>query len=315
MAAPVRNRPLRRYTVVINEAALQRCCPDIDLWADHDATWAALVGGLLERSRHGAGIPIVWFVGQFELGEAGAFDAGNKHAQCYLVLGKSVRFTAVKRLLPGAHLDVSAGDDDANFAYCTKESTRIAGPYAHGKRPAGQGSRSDIADAVAAIGGGANLRAYVLVHPGIIRYWSSFARFQAAGFKHRAAADPPCIYWCWGETGTGKTLWAANKAGDDVHWLAPATQRQWWDGYRQQGTLVIDEYRPTGGGLSFFYLLRLFDCRPILTEIKGAFIPFNSHTIILTTPLSPQDTFADHTVGDINQLLRRITHIKHFTLP
>ena len=59
------------------------------------------------------------------------------------------------------------------------------------------------------------------------------------------------------------------------------------------------------------FLLQLLDRYPLMVEIKGEMIPFNSPIIIITTPRSPENTFVN--IGeDINQLLRRISEQKNF---
>ncbi len=303
----------RRWCCTFNEAALVQCVPDIvDLWADVKATWCGLRDGLLERAGHGRGLPIKFFGGQFERGEGRAPGAGNRHFQAYLVVGRPARLPQVKGLAPGAHLEIARGSDQQNLEYCNKEDTRLWGPFEHGDRALlGQGVRTDIAAAVAAIGGGADLGDYVMEHPGALKYWSSLSKLQASRFKHRRSADPPPdVYWCYGATGTGKSKWAAESCTpEEQYWKPPGNK--WWDGYHQQSTIIIDDYR-AGGDINFKWLLRLMDRNPLLVEVKHDFIAFSSAKIIITTPLSPVDTFSYRSEEDINQLLRRITEVKKF---
>ncbi len=298
------------YTV--NEGA--EAYPDIGDPADYDAAWKRFRDGVLGRAedsgRHG--IRVLYLGGQFERGgEAAAAGADDGHLQVYGHLGRPVRFPQAAALVPGAHVEAAHAGADACIAYCTKEDTRIGGPYSHGDAGRlGQGSRSDVAEAVAAIGAGTAVGPWVLQHPTSLRYWSGLEKLRASCFTARGSDVAPKVTWCWGSTGSGKSLWAAHQASPGETYWKPGNAK-WWDGYGQQAVCIIDDYRPKDG-MSFNALLRLLDRFPLLIEVKGAYLHFKSDHIIITTPLTPQRTFAEHTREDIAQLLRRITTIKHF---
>lgn len=66
------------------------------------------------------------FVWQIERGEVG----GNRHIQAYVVFKRNIRFNAVRALIPGAHIERCYGSHEQCVAYCTKEETRLEGPWA-----------------------------------------------------------------------------------------------------------------------------------------------------------------------------------------
>ncbi len=307
-----RARPARRWMVTVNDGA--ECFPDIGLPADHDAAWVRFRDGVLGRAKDSGrrGIDVLYVGGQFERGgAAAAAGADDEHLQVYLHVGRPVRFTQAARLVPGAHVEAAIGRAEQCIAYCSKEESRIAGPYSHGDAGAlGQGSRNDVADAVAAIAGGADIGKWVIEHPSALKLWSSLEKLRASTFKPRSSEAAPNVTWCWGGTGTGKSKWAAEQAPQDDTYWKPSNPK-WWDGYAQQSVCIIDDYRPKDG-LSFKEMLNLLDRYPFPIEIKGTYTQFNTPHIIITTPCTPQDTFAGHTDEDIAQLLRRITTIKHF---
>jgi hypothetical protein len=117
------------------------------------------------------------------------------------------------------------------------------------------------------------------------------------------------VFWCYGETGSGKSRWASEQY-PTAYWKAPTSK--WWCGYDQHDAVIIDDYRRDFS--TFGDLLRLFDRYPLIVETKGGSVQFLAKTIVVTTPKNPRDTWDSRTEEDIQQLLRRITEIKHFAI-
>lgn len=127
----------------------------------------------------------------------------------------------------------------------------------------------------------------------------------------RDYAKPPCILWCHGPTGAGKTrccyeLGLALQDGESP-FSVPDHELRWFDGYHGQKVALIDDLRAKK--LSFGFLLRLLDRYPMPVPIKGGFVQWNPDVICITTPCDPENTFvtrALHKPEDIRQLTRRI---------
>lgn len=116
-------------------------------------------------------------------------------------------------------------------------------------------------------------------------------------------------YWLSGATGTGKSRWV-HQNFPDAYWkpcLGP-----WFDGYVNQETVVIDDYRVDAKDhTSLRWLLRLVDRYPLQVPIKGAFVNFAAKRVIITSPHSLEDsfrTFSECYQEDLHQLLRRFPH-------
>ena len=76
--------------------------------------------------------------GQFEKGEN-----GTEHIQFFLQFTKQKRLTWLKNHDPRAHFEPVLKDNGA-AEYCNKESTRIAGPWTFGIRPARRNKAGDV---------------------------------------------------------------------------------------------------------------------------------------------------------------------------
>lgn len=70
-----------------------------------------------------------YFIGQLERGES-----GTPHLQILYQHPTKVRPTAIKKLFERAHIEI-ARDPRACIKYCSKEETRIDGPWTHGDAP------------------------------------------------------------------------------------------------------------------------------------------------------------------------------------
>lgn len=86
--------------------------------------------------------------------------AGRLHTHLYLRGHQPLSFTQLSAWFPGWHLEKRKGTEAQAIAYCTKEESRVWGPFEHGEK-AQQGRRSDLESALAAIKGGQGIRAVI----------------------------------------------------------------------------------------------------------------------------------------------------------
>jgi len=71
--------------------------------------------------------------------------AGTRHLQGYIQLKVKKRLKWLRdNINDRAHYEVSKGSPDSNYKYCTKEDTRLNGPYEYGEITKGAGRRKDL---------------------------------------------------------------------------------------------------------------------------------------------------------------------------
>lgn len=116
------------------------------------------------------------------------------------------------------------------------------------------------------------------------------------------------VFWFYGPTGTGKSKSAFDR--DPTAYWKPATSK-WWNGYEGHEAVIIDDYRRDF--CTFAELLRLLDRYPLTVETKGGTRQMLAKRIYITSPKCPATTWEGRTPEDIDQLLRRIEHIEHFS--
>lgn len=100
-----------------------------------------------------------------------------------------------------------------------------------------------------------------------------------------------------GPTGTGKSRWAADNY-PDAYWKQKS---QWWCGYADHETVVIDEFY---GWIAFDLLLRLCDRYPLYVESKGGQINFVAKRIVITSNAIPALWYKN---VYFNSFIRRVT--------
>ena len=209
-----------------------------------------------------------------------------------------------------AHFEIRRGSSDEAERYCSKDDTRVDGPWRFGNRRENQGQRNDLALMRDMVRDGHGVGDLLEVMPGnVIRYHRAIDMLRAQYAPHRT--EMPEIYVFWGPPGSGKTRRAFDMCLNEGVSFYPKQPGKWWDYYDGQHTIVWDEFY--GSSLPFTDLLRLLDRYPLYVERKGGTVKFWSSTkrIIFTSNSHPRDWYNDnvtHAVGwnRENPLYRRL---------
>ena len=233
-------------------------------------------GGLPEDVHY-----VVW---QLEKGAEGTF-----HIQGYIQLKKRMTLTAVKAKWPifsTAHLEGAKGSPSQNKAYCTKAETREQGPWELGTIQAGQGSRSDLAEA-----------AKKMLETGNICDVNPCVAVKYASGLLALAAQAPCprrndlkVITIIGPTGIGKSF-AAHECYPGLYTPYYGNSGLWWDGYIGQDVVMIEEFR---GQVPLQKMLQTLDVYPLRVEVKRGAVPARFRLVIVTSNTEPQDWYPDN---------------------
>lgn len=239
---------------------------------------------------------------------------GTPHMQCYVELsGIQVSIAKLQKMITAAQgfpsryaVFVCKGTAKQNIEYCSKDGD----VFQTGIVPKGQGKRSDLEAVSEEIANGSSLADVAKAHgPSFIKYAGGFQKLWNV-FNSKKRTTRTKGLWCFGLTGTGKSRFAHSLTPDST--FVKNAANKWWDGYEQEDTVILDDYR-CNAQLGFSDLLRLADFHPLPIEMKGASGHFNSKRVIITTPLSIDETFASldwMTEGSIAQLKRRFVELE-----
>jgi len=248
-----------------------------------------------------------WCFGK-EIGES-----GTPHLQGYFEFenGSKLRISAAHTRMDrvgvlGTHIEIAKGTAQQNITYCSKDGDFFEG----GKRPKGQGNRSDL-DAVSEMAGeGASITEIADAFPSqFMRYHNGIEKLIRLKTKPRFSKTE--VWWLWGPTGSGKSRYAWEQ--DPSSYMKVSTHK-WWDGYTGQENVILDDYRPSKE-MPFHFLLNLFDRYPLSVEVKGGMAEFVTKKIFVTSPYSPEQICSQLDWIGVEakaQLMRRIDHIVEF---
>jgi hypothetical protein len=206
-------------------------------------------------------------------------DTGKLHWQMFIRYSAVVRFHQVQNLLPGCHQEGAVCPVRAR-AYCSKESSRILGPYSYGTLPK-PGKREDLDEIRTKIQNGVDSATLAEEH------WSDWIRYNRSFELYRQLiAKPPDrthihTLLFYGKSGSGKSH-SAQQLYPQAYWKASGI---WWDGYQGQDTIILDEFR--GNFCPLQDLLRWLDPYPCRIQVKGGSMWANWHTVVITTNVLP----------------------------
>lgn len=230
---------------------------------------------------------------------------GRQHWQTYVVFNYQKTFSAVKKLYKGAHLEPCKGSPEANMRYCKKE-----GKWKEfGKAPA-QGERGDLIEVKEDIlNGKLTCEDIIIENPMLYhQYGRTLDKVEDIALRRKFRKKMTEGIWYWGRTAVGKSHEAYKDFTPETHYNYP-NDKGWWDGYRQQETVILNDFR---GDMPYNELLQLIDKWPhnVRRRCREP-MPFTSKRIIITSSLPPEEVYHNRAEKDnIDQLLRRIKVIE-----
>ncbi len=228
-------------------------------------------------------------------------ETKRPHFQGYIEFFDNKRVGQVKAVLGECHLEFRRGSRTQARQYCLKEDTAVIGTKVEfgewrqdvtRKRKLCDMLKTDITldDLIEE-----SPHHYVMYYKGLEKLYSLRAAKKAKVFRN-VVVD---VYI--GDTGTGKTRRAI--AHDD-HYLMPAFDtRVWFDGYRGEKVLIIDDFY---GNIKYGTFLRMLDGHELQMEVKGSYIWAQWTKVIITSNVGPDKWYKK---GLTPALSRRITNV------
>ncbi len=203
---------------------------------------------------------------------------GTPHLQCYCVLVKAQRLTAMKKLFVRAHLEIAKGTPQQASDYCKKDgdyveygllpltaaevsSTRMKKKWDDAWESAKAGRIEDIPS---------HMR---------ICFYAAFKRIQQDYPVKVDDLDTTCGVWIYGKSGSGKSF-AARK---DYQPFYDKPLNKWWDGYRGEEYVLLDDVCLKQAVWIGPLLKRWADRYSFPAEQKGTTIQIRPRKVIVTS--------------------------------
>lgn len=228
---------------------------------------------------------------------------GTPHLQGYLILPKPLRLNQVKRMMPRAHLEVMKGTPKQASDYCKKD-----GDYAeHGTLPGIQTANANKkrkADYDQAVELAKQQRLYEVDSGMLLRFGSSLRAIQKDHPIEIGDNDYLCGLWFVGAPGTGKSRTA--------RWLFPKAYpkplNKWWDGYRNEEYVIMDDFEPQHHVLGH-HLKQWADHYPFTAEQKGTSIRIRPAILCITSNYRIEEIWAE---ANMQEAIRRRFQVTEF---
>lgn len=230
----------------------------------------------------------------------------NIHYQSYIYWNKPITLkNCINRLKKHfnkpCHVEICKGSIEDNINYCSKDGN----VYINGIKPRGQGARTDIYDAKDKILNGETTADDIcLEDPEFYhKYGRTLNKIEDIALRKRYRTEMTKGIWIHGPTGVGKSHMAYEGFNPDSHYVFP-NDNGWWDGYKGQETVIINEFR---GNIQYSELLDLVDKWPKTVKRRGREpVPFLAKKLIITSSLKPGEVYHNLAANDnLNQLYRR----------
>lgn len=227
-------------------------------------------------------------------------EKGTPHLQGYVEWSRSMRMTELKKLNPKIHWEKRRGTAAEASAYCKKsdEAAFESGTLSQ------QGKRVDLDKIKNNILNGTRVDEIILEAPIIYhQYGRTLNKIEDLAMRRKFRTEMTTGLWLWGGTGVGKSHAAFTNYHPSTHYVVP-NDNGWWDGYTQQDTIIINDFR---GEIPYNELLQLVDKWPHWVKRRGREpMPFTSKHVIITSSLPPDAIYKNRAAEDsIAQLTRR----------
>lgn len=228
-------------------------------------------------------------------------EQGTPHYQGYIEFTKPKRLGAVKKIFPTAHWEVRKGTRTEARDYCTKEDSRVDGPYEYGEWRDESPKKGRAIDSFKeAIDSGKTDLELWDSHPfQFLQYHKHLGTIRL--LKSSGRNWEMTVEYIYGKPGVGKSHKALTE-NPGAFWKAPLNQ--WWDGYQGQKTIILDEF--SGRWFPWEILMKLLDCYPLPVEQKGGMMPMMANKIVITSNKYPWDLY-NRLKFPMEALYRRIT--------
>ena len=228
-------------------------------------------------------------------------DSGTPHIQGYVNFQTDKSLKQLSKHIPRGHLTKCKGNAQHNITYCSKDNNIL---YTKGTPPQ-QGRRKDLEEVKNDILEGKTTSEDIAINDPMIyhQYARTLMKIEDIAMRRKFRTEMTKGIWYYGATETGKSTKAYEGFNPLTHYNWK-DDGGWQDGYIQQETVIINEFR---GEIKYKDLLQLVDWTPYEVRRRNREpMPFTSKTVIITSALHPSEIYKNLNENDsLAQLIRR----------
>lgn len=201
--------------------------------------------------------------GQLESGH----ETHHEHYQLYVEAKNAIRGSSLSNAFNDAHVEHRRGTKLDAFLYCTKDDTRVDGPYFHGIDAAsvaagGQGKRNDLEAVRDLVKDGMTYKDLLLNGDGsvqqVLAHHAHYVQDLVAAYQSELGSKERDVRvsYVHGSPGVGKTSTVLDMCSDAYR---VKSYEHPFDSYDGQSTLILDEFT---GQIEFHELMNMLDRYP-----------------------------------------------------
>lgn len=206
-------------------------------------------------------------------------ESGTPHLQGFIQLDKRKSIQTIGGLLPW-HVEPTKGTPLQAATYCKKGGDFIE----HGElcdSSSGATKKEDYWKQVLEMAKDGQMTALENVYPGeYIRNFRNLHQIRVENLPNCGTVKK-CL-WLFGKPGCGKSRFAFALDPDSSY---AKMANKWWDGYRDQRTIILDDFGKDHRILGY-HIKRWTDRYPAILEVKGSALPTTYEKFVITSNYS-----------------------------
>jgi len=241
-------------------------------------------------------------------------DDGTPHIQGYISMKKKYTLSNMKKIFPRAHLEIKKGTPLQASDYCKKDGDFIeCGTLPNPSNFESQKRKRENFSQMINFAKEDKFDDIEELDPvSFVMHYHAFKRIKQDNPIKKLDLEHTCGQWIWGETGIGKSL-KARTENEDIY---DKPCNKWWDGYKGEKTILIDDFDKNHKVLGH-HLKRWGDGYSFPAEQKGTTVQIRPEKIVVTSNYSIEDIFFEDEAL-ISALKRRyvqVNLIQPFKIP
>lgn len=241
-------------------------------------------------------------------------QTGTEHIQLFLIFKVGKRFTAVKKMFEGAHIEPAGGSNVQCRDYCCKSDTRIGEPVEIGEF-AEMRTRNDLKTFYELIENGADNKTLMKLSPNLYMKNMDKVERLRQELLYEDLADKPkknfIVIYIYGKSGVGKTYNLFMEYGKKACFISNYAKNP-FDTYRNQDIIVFDEFRSQ---IDFSSMLKYIDVYPVELPRRYADKYGNYTKVFILSNWPPNNQYSYMKQSDYASwegFSRRITYTLYF---
>lgn len=240
-------------------------------------------------------------------GREKAPSTGQLHFQGYVQFETKKRLTQMRQYIAQCHFEIARGSDQDNYDYCSKEGEFVEIGARRDTTGGKRGRDEEQARWKKARLAACENKLDDVPDDIFVRCYSSIKSISKDYMKVPPDTDGVCGLWIYGPPGVGKS----RKARADYPGAYFKLANKWWDGYKGEKYVILDDLDPAHSCLGH-HLKIWADRYGFIGEIKGGAIPCRPDKFVVTSNYSPEQIFSD---PGILEPIRRRFKVMHMRSP